>query len=481
MRLRNPLIALGILAGLSAYVYIVEIKGGEKRRKEKEAGEHVLPVRPDDVTGLTLVRAGERVRLEKVAGKWKIQEPRAAEPDPSAVDEILRSLEDLHISHDLGKRGDLSTYNLESPAVRLEVQAAAKSAVQPLSLGDEAPTGGGTYARLGDSDRVLVVSGAYPLQSAGFFSLRDKTFLKFDPSRLRRFRILRGRDGIDLSRAEGQWRIAAPIRAPADDSAVFDILFALGRLAVTEFVEEKPDSASLPGRGLAPPGTRVLLAGDEWEGEKELTFGNAEGGSLFALHPATNALVKVPDGIEAKLKSAVADLRKKDLLPFSRFDISRFRITGVAPEPLELERKDEREWKRISPSPGVIADEVVGLLLRNLGDLKAESFVDRPDREMSRYGLEPPAAKLEFWKKGQEKGQPSTVAVGRPDGKGRVPMRDPAWPPVMMVPAASWGQTRDQALKVSEEKPEPEVPAPGTSPAKSSAPGTPAASGSSGR
>jgi hypothetical protein len=254
VRLRNPLIALGILAGLSAYVYIVEIKGGEKRRKEKEAGEHVLPVKADDVTGLTLMRAGERVRLEKVAGKWKIQEPLPAEPDPSAVDQILRSLEDLHISHDLGKQGDLSPYNLKSPAVRVEVQTAAKSAVQPLSLGDEAPTGGGTYARLGDSDRVLVVSGAYPLQGAGFFSLRDKTFLKFDPSRLKSFRVLRGRDGIDLSRAEGKWRITAPIPAPADDSAVSDILFALGRLAVTEFVEEKPASASLPGRGLAHRG-----------------------------------------------------------------------------------------------------------------------------------------------------------------------------------------------------------------------------------
>jgi len=481
VRLRNPLIALGILAGLSVYVYIVEIQGGEKRRKEKEAGEHVLPVKADDVTGLTLMRAGERVRLEKVAGKWKIHEPLPAEPDPSAVDQILRSLEDLHISHDLGKRGDLSPYNLKSPAVRVEVQTAAKSAVQPLSLGDEAPTGGGTYARLGDSDRVLVVSGAYPLQGAGFFSLRDKTFLKFDPSRLKSFRVLRGKDEIDLSRAEGKWRITAPIQAPADDSAVSDVLFALGRLAVSEFVEEKPASASLPGRGLAPPSTRVLLTGDEWEGEKELTFGNAEDGGLFALHPATAALVKVPDGIGAKLKSTVADLRRKGLLPFSRFDISRLRITGVTPEPLELERKDDREWKRVSPSPGVIADEGVDLLLRNLGDLKAESFVDRPEREMSLYGLAPPAAKLEFWKKEQEKGQPFLVAVGRTDGKGMVPMRDPVWPPVMMVPAASWGQARDQALKVSGEKPMPEAPAPGTSPAKSSAPETPAASGPPGR
>ena len=195
------------------------------------------------------MRAGERVRLEKVAGKWKIREPLPAEPDPSAVDQILRSLEDLHVSHDLGKQGDLSPYQLKDPAVRVEVQTAAKSAVQPLSLGDDAPTGGGTYARLGDSDRVLVVSGAHPFQSAGFFSLRDKTFLKFNPSRLQGVRLLRGEDEIDLSRVEGKWRITAPILAPADDSAVSDILFALGRLAVTEFVEEKPAPRFAAGKG----------------------------------------------------------------------------------------------------------------------------------------------------------------------------------------------------------------------------------------
>jgi hypothetical protein len=35
VKLRNPLIALGILAGLSAYVYIVEIKGGRRSGRRR--------------------------------------------------------------------------------------------------------------------------------------------------------------------------------------------------------------------------------------------------------------------------------------------------------------------------------------------------------------------------------------------------------------------------------------------------------------
>ncbi len=466
MRLRNPLIALGILAGLSAYVYLVEPKIKEKKRKEKEASEHVLPVRSGDVTGLVLERPGEKVRLEKAEGKWKILEPFLTEPDSSSVDQLVQSLDDLHISHDLGKQGSLSAFGLETPAVRVEVLSAGKSGVPPLSLGDEAPTGGGTYARLDDSEKVLVVSSTQQLKSASLFSLRDKSFVKFDPSRLKRFRILRSGDEIDLSRVDEKWRITAPVLTQADDPSVSEALLSLGRLAVSEFVDEKPSASSLEEKGLAPAATRVLLTGEEWEGDRELAFGNDEEGSLFALQPSTGALVRIPDSIARNLGSTVADLRKENLIPFSRFDVSRLRITGIAPEPLELERQGDRDWKRVSPSPGLVSSEGVDVLLRNIGEMRAEGFVNRPGRDVSRYGLDPPAATIELWKSGLEEGDPSRVVVGRPDGEGKVPMKDAAWPPVMMMPAADWDQAKEQALKVLEEAAMPEIPAPPTAPSE---------------
>ena len=223
MKLRNPIIALGILASLSVYVYLVEIRGGKRKQEEKEASEHVLPLKADDVTGLQLVHGGERVRLEKVAGKWQIQEPHPAAPDTEAVDRIVRSLEDLRIVHDLGMQTDLASFHLKDPSLTLEIQATTKTPPPPLSFGDEAPTGGGTYARLGSSSKVLVVSGASSLQGATFFSLRDKSFLQLNPSRLSTFRILRGKDEIALSRSGGKWSLSGPIKAPADDSVVSDL------------------------------------------------------------------------------------------------------------------------------------------------------------------------------------------------------------------------------------------------------------------
>jgi uncharacterized protein DUF4340 len=455
VRLRNPLIALGILAGLSAYVYLVEIKGGEKKQKEKEAGEHLLQVKTGDVTGMTLSRSGERVRLEKVAGHWRIQEPLPADADADAVDRTVQALEELRILHDLGKQADEAPYGLKTAGTRVEARAGGRK-LPAISLGAEAPTGGGNYARRDDSAKILVVSGASPLESATFLSLRDKSFLKFDPSRLSALRLVRGKEEVALARIGGKWRLAGPVAAPADDAGVADLAGALERLSVSEFVEEHPAPSSLAPRGLDPPEVRVVLSGEEWKGEKELRFGKSEGGSLYTLHPSTGALVRVPDTAAAKLKLTAAELRKKEVLPLSRWEISRLRISGLGAAPLDLRRKDDREWTRASPAPGTLSDESVDLLLRDLSDLKADSFEDRPGASLERYGLLRPQAILEFWQKDDEKSPPAVIEVGATAVKEKIAMRDKAWAPVLLLPAEQWGRVRAQALKVAEEKPKPE-------------------------
>jgi hypothetical protein len=477
VKLRNPLIALGILAGLTAYVYLVEIKGGEKKQKEKEAGEHLLQVKAGDVTGVTLTRPGERVRLEKVAGKWRIQEPLPSDPDPDAVDRTVRALEDLRILHDLGKQADEAPYGLKDAGTRVEAVAGGRK-LPAISLGAEAPTGGGNYARRDDSAKILVVSGAPALESATFLSLRDKSFLKFDPSRLSALRLERGKETVSLARIGGKWRLAEPVAAPADDPGVADFAGALERLSVSEFVDEHPAPSTLAQRGLDPPEVRVVLSGEEWKGEKELRFGKTEGGSLYTLHPSTGALVRVPGTVAAKLKLSAAELRKKEILPLSRWEISRLRIGGLGAAPLDLQRKDDREWTRASPAPGTVSDESVDLLLRDLSDLKADSFDDRPGADLGRYGLLRPQSTLEFWQKDEAKSPAAVIEVGAAAVKEKIAVRDKAWTPLFLVPADQWGRVRAQALKVAEEKAKPEKPTPepsATSPGKPATPAKPPA------
>ncbi len=451
MRLRNPLIALAVLAGLTVYVYFVEIRGGEKSRKAKEASEHLLSVPAEEVSELVLTHGGSPVRLVRQAGAWKIVEPVPADPEADAATRLLQAVNDLRISRNLGKVPDLKPYNLAAPPVRLVIRFLKAKPEQKVILGDDAPTGGGIYARPGDAGPVVVVTGAEPIRSATLFSLRDKTFLKFDPGRLTALKLERGKEEIDLSRVGGKWRLTAPVLAPGDDGTISDLVYALERLTVTEFLEAHPGKASLSTRGLDPPRIRVLLSGEEWPGEKEMAFGNGASGSISALRPGTGELIQVSDSVDSKLKSGAEALRKKDLLPFSRYQISRVRITGIEPGPLALEEKKEGGWRRTEPSPADLDEDSVDLLLRNLTDLKADGYLDRPEGDLSRLGLVKPTMRLEFWEKDKKEGAPAALEIGREDGKGKVAMKDSSWPSVLMVDATAWRTASAQATKVARE------------------------------
>ena len=456
MRRWNLLVALGVLLALSAYVYFVEIRGGEKEQKSKEESEKVLVFEKDQVVGLLLTHGGERVRLQKLEGKWRIVEPVPTAPDADAVDQLLTSMQGMRITHDLGTLSDAHSFNLTPPAVSVELEISRPKPVPPLQLGDDSPTGGGSYARLGDRGKILVVSGAESVKNASLFSLRDKNLLKFDATKLSGLTVGQAKDEISLAKKDGKWALSVPWVAPAEDSTVSDLVSALERLSISEFVDEKPAPELLKEHQLSPPRFRVRLHGEEWKNDPELAFGETDSGSLFAIHPSSGALVKVPDSIEAKLKTSAKDLRRKEILPFAQWDLGRFRITGAAPQPIELKRNAESGWERISPAPGPAGDSV-DQLLKDLSDLKAEDFVDRPTRNLSAYGLQPPGVKLELWKHGEEGKEPSVLQIGKSDGRGKIYLKDEAWPSVIEIPEEAWKNTLTLTRKVAEEKPKVEA------------------------
>ncbi len=454
-RWRIP-VAFAALVGLAAYVYFFEIKSGAEKQKKKEESEKVFSFEPEQITAITLSHSGESIRLEKSGEHWKILQPLPAVPDSEAVVRLLTSLQSMRISHELGKQADLSPYNLQNPQVTLELTVQEGKQLPALFVGDDSPTGGGAYARVGQDGQILIVSGADSVRGATLYSLRDKTFFKFDPAKLAGLRLHRDKEEIALKKQDGKWSLQSPVSAPAEDSTISDLLYSLERLTVTEFVDEKPSHETLAKRGLAPPRINVAFHGEEWKSDPELSLGAADAGSLYAIHPESGALVKISDSVEPKLKSTPMDLRRKDLMPMQRWDLAGLRITGALPAALELKRKGEKEWDRVSPAPGILPDESVDTLLRSLTDLKAEGFLDKPSAKLASYGLDPPQAKLEFRKQGEEGSNPAVLEVGKSDGHGKIYMRQSPWPSVLLVQESIWKRASEQMGRVAQEKPQPE-------------------------
>ena len=448
-RWRIP-VALGLMAGLSAYIYFFEIKGEERKAKQKEESEKVFAFEPKQITGITLTRPGEKIRLVRNAGQWTLQEPLAAPPEADAVDRLLSALQGARITHDLGASKDLAPYHLQDPAFSLQLSGGAGKAFPALLVGDDSPTGGGSYARLGPAGPVLIVSGLDAIRGATLFSLRDKTFFKFDPAKLSGLVLTRANDEISLEKKD-QWSLRSPVKAPAEDATISDLVFALERLTVTEFVDEKPVPATLAAKGLSPPRFDIRLQGEAWKESPRLILGAAEAGSLYAVHPASGALVKVSDSIEAKLKSSLSDLRRKELMPFQRWDLASLKAS--TPPGLQLQRKGDKQWERTAPTPALLPDEPVDALLQALAELKGEEFLDKPAANLALYGLNPPRASLEFRKQGKAAAPAAVLEVGKADGRGKVYAKLASYPSIILVQEAAWKHASEALDKVAVEKP----------------------------
>ncbi len=91
MKFRNTLMLLVLTVAVGAYVYFYEIKGGEKREKEKEAAGKLLDVKKDSVSAITLKPDG--VELKKTGGKWELMAPVQYQADEGTVNSLLYSLE----------------------------------------------------------------------------------------------------------------------------------------------------------------------------------------------------------------------------------------------------------------------------------------------------------------------------------------------------------------------------------------------------
>ena len=62
MRFQGTLILFVLCAGMAAFIYFYEIRGGEERRRAEEAEERIWAVSSADINEMTIHSSGERVK-----------------------------------------------------------------------------------------------------------------------------------------------------------------------------------------------------------------------------------------------------------------------------------------------------------------------------------------------------------------------------------------------------------------------------------
>lgn len=405
-RFASTLAMVLVLAGLAGYIYFVDNKrpADEAEIKEKALGEVVS----DDITELRIALAdGEAARLTKTDGTWKLVEPRAADADAAEIGSITSSLSTVDIQRVVDEKpGDLAQYGLAPPRIDVSFKTKSQSADKRILLGDKTTTGGDLYAKLPDSPRVFLVSSY--LESTfkkDPFSLRDKTILKVDRSKVDGFTATAGDTVLEFTKKGSDWTIVKPIAARADFGAVEGAIERLATANMQGITAE--EAADLKAYGLDKPvATMTVRSGSS---AATLTLGRTENAVVFAKDASRPMVFTVAPTLREDVVKAVGEFRRKDVFDFRSFTASRVEFTRgadvVAVERSKSKDKDGKDvdvWKNAT---GAALDSMkVEDLLTKMSGLRASSF-----EATAPAALKTPAVSITA----QFDGKRETVTIGR--------------------------------------------------------------------
>lgn len=372
MKSRGLLIAAIVLAALGGTLYWSNHRktSTSSLTSAAESSPKILDVKPADVTGITISKSGtSALTLAKNdAGKWQITAPKPLPADQDSIASLLSSLSPLNSDRLLEeKAADLNTYGLEKPAVKISITEKSKKP-EELLLGDDTPTGSGSYAAVKGDPRVFIVASYHKTGlDKTENDLRDKRLLAFDSEKLSRVELTAKQQTIEFGRGKNQWQILKPKPLRADQTAVEDLVRSLGdaKMELSAAEDEKKEmSAFNSGKPLATAKLTDVAGTEELEVRKNKD-------DYYAKSSAVTGVYKVLASVGTSMDKGLDDFRNKKLFDFGWADPEKIEIHDGAKSTF-LTRSGSDWW-----SNGVKMDEAnMSTLVADLRDLTATKFPD---------------------------------------------------------------------------------------------------------
>ena len=372
---------LVILIALGAYLYFVESKrpaGGAADKKDKAFSVEASAI--DDITIKS--ESGERTTLHKNGTDWQITQPATGKPDASAVSGLTTNLSSLEVQRVIDENpSDLTEYTLAQPRVEVTFKAGGKD--HKLQIGRKTPPGSDLYARIDDQKRVVLISSFLDTTfNRTAFDLRDKAVLTVNRDEIGMLAVTTPAGAMKLEKKDGEWRMAEPVAARADFSAVDGLVNRLTTLQMKSIVP--PDAGDAKKYGLDKPAATVALGSGS--SQATLAIGTSSGeGAVYAHDLSKPTVVTIDASLLDDLKKAPTEYRQKDLFDARAFNATRLEFVrnGVttAFEKVKGKNKDGQEqetWKQVSPAAKDADQTKVDSLISAVTQARATTFVDAP-------------------------------------------------------------------------------------------------------
>src|SRR5205085_10944950 len=159
MKPTGLMIAVVFLAVLGGATWWSNKKQAAASKSPSDTSTKLLSI-PDGQFPEIKVRklTGETLRLRREGGKWQMLEPKPLPADQDATASMVSALSTLNADKVVeDKATDLKPYGLDTPT--LDVSVVKKDGkTDELLIGDDTPTGSGSYAKLKADPKVVTIA-----------------------------------------------------------------------------------------------------------------------------------------------------------------------------------------------------------------------------------------------------------------------------------------------------------------------------------
>jgi hypothetical protein len=375
MKFRGLLAAVIVLAALGGAVWWSERR--EKADANKPAADatpKILSIPEDQFQQIDLIKkAAGTTELLKTEGKWKIVQPKPLGADPDSVNSLVTSLSSVASDRLIDeKASDLSSYGLTAPNEEVKIQR-KDGKVQTLLIGNDTPTGSGTFAKVEGDPRVFTIA-SYVKSGLDKTSkdLRDRRLLTFNSDKLTRVDLAAKGQTVEFGKNnQNEWQILKPRPLRADGLQVDDLVRKLKDVKMDLSGSDEDAKKAVAGFST---GTRLALATvTDASGNQEIEVRKDKDKNYYAKSSAVEGIYKVISDFGEGLDKSLDDFRNKKLFDFGWNDPTKLEIrNGTA---VTYQKNGDKWMSGSKQMDGASIQSVVD----KLRDLTATKFLDPGD------------------------------------------------------------------------------------------------------
>lgn len=404
MKPKTTLILFILLIAVGAFYWFWGIKGQEKRERQQELANRILPIQQDAVNQVALVQEGDTtVVYEHTDDEWTITHPVQTGADETNIETNLNAFLEAEQKRIIATElTDLKPYGLDRPQAEVIITYNDTGKVS-LLIGNENPAGSSVYAKRNDGPSIYTTNTNIISQGKkGLFDLRDRSIAKFDRNAITRIVISR-EDGqaLEFNKMDGGWRLAEP-QVRAQNSQVSGVLSGLATRQVQQYVEETP--VNLDAYGLDTPRILVSLFTNDTTRTAAVQIGNPvdDSGSpdYYARDLSRPMIFSVSSNVVNNIRKTPFEFQDKGL-----FDINSGQVTDIEvawqDTTYQVSRIDTA-WKVMQPVEGPADSDKAQRMARSLSNLQVDSLGSYTQTDPALYGLDTPWMEVHFHISGSE-------------------------------------------------------------------------------